>query len=163
MKTDFRKNLILQEVFAVADEIKKEILSYLKGHLYSNLATLNSDDPEQAHVSTVAYVNDGFALYFATSVKSQKFVNMEKNPKVALSIDEDVADWMKITGLQIEGETEVVKEDHLPFVFGIYSEKYPIIKSLPANPDYRFIKITPRKVWMIDYRKGFAHRDYLEL
>lgn len=159
----FRENLIPQEVFAVSDEIKKEILSYLKRHLYANLATINSGDPKQPHVSTVAYVNEGFDLYFATSVRSQKFANIEKNPQVALTIDEDVADWMKITGLQIEGEAEGVKEDRLPSVFGIYSEKYPIIKTLPSNPDYRFIKITPRKVWMIDYRKGFAHRDYLEL
>ncbi|GBE02628.1 hypothetical protein BMS3Abin08_02079 [bacterium BMS3Abin08] len=147
----------------MSDEIKKEILSYLSGHLYLNLATINSNDPAQPHVSTVAYVNEGFDLYFATSVKSRKFANLKNNPKVALTIDEDEADWMKITGLQIEGEAEVVKEDQLPSVFGIYSDKFPIIKTFPANPDYRFIKITPREAWMLDYRKGFAHRDYLEL
>ncbi|HEC98678.1 MAG TPA: pyridoxamine 5'-phosphate oxidase family protein [Nitrospirae bacterium] len=147
----------------MSDEINKEILSYLNEHLYLNLATINSNDPGQPHVSTVAYVSEGFELYFATSVKSRKFSNLEKSPKVALTIDEDEADWMKITGLQIEGKAEVVKEDQLPSVFVIYSEKFPIIKTFPANPDYRFIKITPRKVWILDYSKGFAHRDYLEL
>ncbi len=147
----------------MSDEIRKEILSYLQGHLYANLATIDSDDPGQPHASTVAYVNDGFDLYFITSVKSRKFANLEKNPRVALTIDEDEADWMKIKGLQIEGEAEAVKEDRLPFVFGIYSEKYPIIKTFPANPDYRFIKIRPKRIWMLDYSKGFSHRDYLEL
>lgn len=146
----------------MSDEIKNDILSYLNEHLYINLATINANDPGQPHASTVAYVNEGFDLYFTTSVKSWKFANLEKNPKVALTIDEDGADWMKIKGLQVEGEVKVVNEDRLPFVFGIYSEKYPIIKTFPANPDYRFVKITPRKVWLLDYSKGFAHRDYLE-
>jgi len=147
----------------MSEDIKKEILSYLKGHLYGNLATINSQDPKQPHVTTIAYVNDGFDLYFTTAVKTQKFSNLTENPRVAITIDEDEPDWMKLTGLQLEGKAEVVKEGRIPFVFGIYSEKFPIIKSFPANPDYRFIKITPQRIWILDYRKGFGHRDYLEL
>ena len=123
----------------MSDEIKKDILSYLNEHLYVNLATINANDPGQPHVSTVAYVNEGFDLYFATSVKSRKFANIEKNPKVALTVDEDEADWMKITGLQIEGEADVVGEDQLPSVFGIYSEKFPIIKTFPGQQYMTFL------------------------
>ncbi len=141
----------------------KRIVSCLKGYLYGSLATINADNPKQPHVSSVVYVNDGLDLYFGTSAKSQKFINLIKNPKVAFTIDEYAADWRELKGLQIEGEAEVVKEDRVPFVYGIYSEKFPIIKSLPDNTDSRFVKITPQKIWMLDYSKGFGHRDYLEL
>ncbi|MBI3600529.1 MAG: pyridoxamine 5'-phosphate oxidase family protein [Nitrospinae bacterium] len=145
------------------EDIKNKVLSYMKGHLYGNLATIYSDDAEQPHVSSIAYVNNGFDLYFTTSVKTQKFVNMEKNPKIAMTIDEDEPDWMKLNGLQIEGIAEVLKEKLVPAVFEIYADKFPIIKGFPSNPDYRFIKIIPKKMWVIDYKRGLGHRDYLEL
>lgn len=83
----------------MTDSIKNEVLLYLNRHLYGNLATIYSNDPMQPHVTTVAYVNDGFDLYFTTSVKSQKYANLEGNSKVAMTIDEDETDWMKLTGL----------------------------------------------------------------
>jgi uncharacterized protein YhbP (UPF0306 family) len=148
----------------MSDNIKNEVLNYLKKHLYGNLASINSTDPRQPHVSTVVYVNDGFTIYFGTSWKTIKFANIEKNNNVALTIDEDVkTDWMKITGLQIEGKASPIKEEDMPYVFRIYSEKFPVIKGFPPNPDSRFLKITPEKIWLIDYTKGFGHREYLEL
>lgn len=144
-------------------DLKERILSNLKAHFYLNLATTNSDNPKQPHVSSVVYVNNGLDLYFGTSTKTQKFINLTSNPKVAATIDEYTTDWAELKGIQIEGEAEVVKEDIAAFVYGIYSEKFPIIKSIPAIPDNRFIKITPRKIWMLDYSKGFGYRDYLEL
>lgn len=147
----------------MANDIKQAILQYLKGHLYGNLATVYSNDPMQPHVTTVAYVNDGFDLYFTTSVKSQKFANLESNSKVAMTIDEDETDWMKLTGLQIEGIAEVVKAEQESAVFEIYAEKFPIIKEFPPNLDFRFIKIKPKRIWILNYQKGLGHRDYLEL
>jgi uncharacterized protein YhbP (UPF0306 family) len=144
-------------------DLKKVISSYMKGHFYLSLATINSENPKQPHLSSVVYVNDGLDLYFGTSATSQKFINLTSNPKVAVTIDEYTTDWAELKGIQIEGEAEVIKEETTAFVYGIYSEKFPMIKSLPAIPDSRFIKITPRKVWMLDYSKGFGYRDYLEL
>jgi|GEM_PF-3632413 len=60
----------MQKGFNMTDSIKNEVLLYLNRHLYGNLATVYSNDPMQPHVTTVAYVNDGFDLYLTTSVKS---------------------------------------------------------------------------------------------
>lgn len=138
---------------------KQDVIEYLKRNQYANVATVNPDDQGQPHVSTVAYVNDGIDLYFVTSIKSQKFANLSRNSKVALSIDRDEPDWMKITGIQIEGEAEPVQEADAGAVFARYAEKFPVIKNFPPNPDYRFTRIRPKKVWLIDYRKGFGHRE----
>jgi len=80
-----------------------------------------------------------------------------------MTIDEDEADWMKLNGLQIEGIAEVLKEEQVPVVFEIYTEKFPIIKEFPTNQDYCLIKITPKKMWVLDYKSGLGHRDYLEM
>ncbi len=145
------------------NDLRDYVAQYLKNHQYANMATIHATDPMQPHVSTVAYVNDGLNLYFATSSKTHKVVNIEKNSKVALTIDEDEPDWMKITGLQIEGKASQLKEEDIGPIFEIYAEKFPVAKSFPVSPDDRFVKITPVKIWILDYRKGFAHRDYLEL
>ncbi len=144
-------------------DLKKVISSYMEAHFYLSLATINSLNPKQPHVSSVVYVNDGLDLYFGTSATTQKFSNLTTNSKVAVTIDEYTTDWAELKGVQIEGEAQVVKEDMAAFVYGIYAEKFPVVKTLPAMPDSRFVKITPRKVWMLDYSKGFGYRDYLEL
>ena len=140
-------------------------MDYLNRHLYGNLATVNSDDPRQPHAATVAYVNDGFNLYFTTSVKTRKFSNLKKNPKAAMTIDEwkNEPNWLELTGIQMEGTIEVVREQEASSVFGIYAEKFPVVKVFPPNHDYRFLKLTPRKIWLLDYAKGFGYREFLEL
>lgn len=145
------------------NDLRDYAVQYLKNHLYANIATINATEPSQPHVATVAYVNDGLNIYFITSNKTHKAVNIEKNSKVALTIDEDEPDWMKLTGLQIEGKASQVKAEDISPIFEIYAEKFPFAKSFPVSPDDRFIRIMPVKIWILDYRKGFAHRDYLEL
>ncbi|MBI5235760.1 MAG: pyridoxamine 5'-phosphate oxidase family protein [Deltaproteobacteria bacterium] len=147
----------------MSEELREKVISYMKAHFYLSLATVNTDNLKQPHAGSVVYVNNGLDLYFGTSAKTQKFINLTANPKVALTIDDFAADWAEIRGLQIEGAAQVVKEESTAFVYGIFAEKFPVIKNLPPMPDNRFIKITPRKLWMLDYGKGFGHRDYLEL
>jgi len=147
----------------MTDEIKKEVISYLSRHMYANLATISSDNPQQPHVSSIAYVNDGLNLYFATGLQTEKFKNITKNHRVALTIDEDESDWTKITGLQIEAKAEVLSSDKIADVAGPFLEKFPFARTLPQNSESRFIRIIPKKIWMLDYRKGFGHREYVEV
>ncbi len=145
------------------DAKKKEAISYLSRHLYGNLATISAENQQQPHASTIAYFNDGLSLYFATSAKTEKVKNIAKNPKVSLTIDEDESDWSKITGLQIEGEAEIMSAEKVANIVPRFLEKFPYAKTLPPNPDSRFVRIVPKKVWLIDYRKAFGHRDYFEV
>jgi nitroimidazol reductase NimA-like FMN-containing flavoprotein (pyridoxamine 5'-phosphate oxidase superfamily) len=85
----------------MTDSLKQDIIDYLKDNMYANLATVNAVDAAQPHVSTIAYVNDGLNLFFVTNRNSRKFANLTGNSRVALTIDKEEPDWMKITGLQI--------------------------------------------------------------
>jgi uncharacterized protein YhbP (UPF0306 family) len=147
----------------MTDDMKKEVVSYLSRHLYANLATISAEDPNQPHASSIAYVNDGLNLYFVTSLQTEKFRNISANPKIALTVDEDEADWTKITGIQLEGEAEVLSSDRIAEIAGPFLEKFPFARTLPQNSESRFIKITPKKIWVLDYRKGFGHRDYMDI
>jgi uncharacterized protein YhbP (UPF0306 family) len=146
----------------MTDEIKKEVVSYLSRHMYANLATISAGNPQQPHASSIAYVNEGLNMYFVTSLQTEKLKNISKNPRVALTVDEDEADWTKITGIQIEGEAEVLSQDKIADIAGPFLEKFPYARTLPPNSDSRFIRIVPKKIWVLDYRKGFGHRDFFE-
>lgn len=145
------------------EKLQNEVIAFLKKQLYANLATVSAENPDQPHVATVAYVNDGLDLYFVTKKQTRKFTNLEKNSRVSLTIDTDEPDWMRIKGIQMEGEAEVVQKENTPFAFGLLTEKYPLIRSLPPDPDYRFIHIKPKRIWFLDYQKCFGHREYLEV
>ena len=145
------------------DDMKNLAISYLSRHLYGNLATISAENQQQPHASTIAYFNDGLDLYFVTSLKTEKFKNISKNSRVSLTVDEDEADWSRITGLQIEGEAEVLPAEKIGDIVPQFLAKFPYAKTLPPNPDSRFIRIVPKKIWLIDYRKAFGHRDSFEV
>jgi hypothetical protein len=90
-------------------------------------------------------------------------VNLARNGKVAVSIDRDEPDWMNITGIQMEGLAEPVQEAEAGAVSALFTEKFPVMKNLPPNPEYRFTRITPKRMWFLDYRKGFGHRESIVL
>lgn len=144
-------------------DMKNELVSYLSRHLYGNLATINAENSQQPHTSTIAYFNDGLYLYFVTGLQTEKFRNITKNPRVSLTVDEDEKDWARITGLQIEGEAEVMTQERIAAIVPQFLDKFPFAKTLPPNAESRFIRIVPKRIWLIDYRKGFGHRDYFEV
>jgi nitroimidazol reductase NimA-like FMN-containing flavoprotein (pyridoxamine 5'-phosphate oxidase superfamily) len=145
------------------EDMKTQAISYLSRHLYGNLATISAEDPQQPHASTIAYFNDGLDLYFATDLKTEKLRNISKNRRVSLTVDEDEADWSRITGLQIEGEAEVLPAEKVAALVPQFLAKFPYAKTLPPNPDSRFIRIVSKKIWVINYGKAFGHRDYFEV
>ncbi|NOY12507.1 MAG: pyridoxamine 5'-phosphate oxidase family protein [Deltaproteobacteria bacterium] len=139
-------------------DIKLRISEYLKNHRKMTLATVNAQGNPLAH--TVEYVSVGDDVYFATRKDTRKAENIRQNSHVAYTVDEDYADWMKIQGVQMEGEAFVVTDEAMiKQVYGLYIEKFPFVADFPPNPELIFVGIKPRVASFLDYEKGFAHRD----
>ena len=139
-------------------DIKLKISEYFKNHQKLTLATVTAQGKPLAH--TVEYVSDGEDVYFATRKDTRKVENIRNNSHIACTVDEDYTDWMKIQGVQMEGEAFVVSdEEMINRIYGLYIEKFPFVAGFPPNPDLVFIRIKPRVAHFLDYEKGFSHRD----
>ncbi len=89
----------------MADELKQQIVDYLKSHNTMTLATCAGDVPWAA---TVFFASDDLRLYFFSAPESRHCQNLAANGRVAVTVQEDYQDWRKIKGIQLEGRVELV-------------------------------------------------------
>ncbi|SFM27463.1 pyridoxamine 5'-phosphate oxidase family protein [Methanolobus profundi] len=142
----------------MSEEIEQKIIECLKDHDWLNLGTVDKDGKPMVH--TVAYASDGAVVYFSTAKTTRKVTNIENNPFVAYTVDDDKVNVMEITGVQMEGKASIVTdEEETGKVFDIMLEKFPFVKDIPAEVEHVLFKVEPVKAYYLDYTKGFAHRD----
>jgi PPOX class probable F420-dependent enzyme len=122
-----------------------------------SLATVRPDGYPQA--TTVTYANDGLTLYFACDRSSQKVRNLRRSPKVSLTINQDTADWKKITGLSMGATAKVLERPaDTQRALALLSRKFKDMKNLSEEDlaETVFVRVQPKVVSMLDYRRGFG-------
>jgi len=104
--------------------IRTKILTLLDEHRKMTIATLRPDGWPQA--TTVGYANDGLTLYFLCGLDSQKATNLARDNRVSLTIDDDTAQVMEITGLSMAARAEaVVNREEAEKALRLLMLKYP--------------------------------------
>jgi len=155
----------------MSEALKRQILDYLASHNTLTLATCDADAPWAA---TVFYANDDLSLYFFSSPESRHCQNLARNPRVAVTIQEDYKDWRVIKGVQLEGSVSVI--DSLlekAKAMAIYARKYPAVIKLftdPASGIYhkaflkvKFYRVAPERLFFVDNEQGFGKRQELPI
>lgn len=136
---------------------KRFILEQLKTNRIMSLATVRPDGYPQA--TTVTYANDGLTLYFACDRDSQKVRNLRRSPKVSLTINKDTADWKKITGLSMGAIAKVLdRPADTRRALALLARKFKDMKGLSAEDLAAtvFVRVQPKVVSLLDYRRGFG-------
>ncbi len=155
----------------MAQELKQQILNYMESHNTMTLATCGDGGPWAA---TVFYASNGLDLYFFSDPKTRHCQNLMANSKVAVTIQEDYADWAKIKGIQLEGEVATVDSiREKAKAMAAYTRKYPSIIKIFTDPaggvlykaflKVKFYRVQPQRVCYIDNEQGFGKRQELEL
>ncbi|MFC2154737.1 pyridoxamine 5'-phosphate oxidase family protein [Candidatus Altiarchaeota archaeon] len=141
-------------------DVKDEIVDFLREKPHLALATVSADGKPMTH--PVAFSSDGVVVYVATSANSHKVENIKSNPDVSYSVFDDLTDWMKVRGLQVEGTASLVTdESEIGKMMQLAMEKFPFWKDIPKMPDPAILKITPKRARYSDSNKGFGHMDEL--
>jgi PPOX class probable F420-dependent enzyme len=141
----------------VTPSAKRFILDQLKKNRLMSLATMRADGYPQA--TTVTYANDGLTLYFACDRNSQKVRNLRRSSKVSLTINKDTADWKKITGLSMGATAKVLdKPADTKRALALLARKFKDMKNLSEEDlaETAFVRVQPKVVSMLDYRRGFG-------
>lgn len=143
------------------DTVIAKITRYLASHLYLRLGTVTADCTPQVH--TVGYVSEGCTAYFVTDRKSRKAENIQKNPAVSYSVDENYNDFMAIQGVQMEGRASLVTlETEAMKILDLMAQKFRDMENIPANPDLVIFRIKPSRAYFLDNTVSFGHRDMVE-
>ncbi len=151
-------------------ELIKNIEALLKKNYGGTLATLRPDGTPQA--SGVGFVNEGLILYIAMDPKSQKKINIDRNPNVGLATFKDYYKWDRVKAVQLAGKCEVVTDQaDMDKISMLFAEKFPWVMESKMVLDWYakegpipYYKLTPHTVAYLDYQKyGFNGFEVLTL
>jgi uncharacterized protein YhbP (UPF0306 family) len=150
------------------NDLHMRVQAYLRDHQVATLATGSGED---LWAAAVFYVHDGFTLYFLSSPTSRHCLNLAQNPRVAVTIQEDYADWLEIKGVQIEGVAREISGGEEQKARRLYGKKFPVVGKLAQAPaaivkalaKVRWYKVVPHRLFFIDNAVGLGHRDEIIL
>ena len=146
--------------------LRQTILDLLDHHRNMTLATLRPDGWPQA--TTVGYANEGTTIYFLCGKESQKAANLARDDRVSLTVDDDTAEVMKITGLSMAAHARPVADraeaqKALRLLMARYPEQeIPAGLEMPTPDDASIFRVTPEVISVLDYTKGFGHTDLVD-
>ena len=148
--------------------LNMRVQRYLQSHQVATLATYGHEGPWAA---ALFYVNDGSTLYFLSSPKSRHCLNLARDPRAAVTIQEDYSDWLEIKGIQIEGIVTEISGEEEDLARRLYGQKFPVVGLLAQAPaavvkalaKVRWYRIVPVRLYFIDNSLGLGNRDELKL
>ena len=136
----------------------------LETHRLMAIATVRRDGWPQA--TMVGYANEGLLIYFVISRESQKFANIERDPRVSIVVGRDFEDPKDIKALSIAAEaSRVTDPNQRERAVDLVLARHPVLTKLPRpDPAYAAVmRATCRVVTILDYSKGFGHSDVLTI
>jgi len=144
------------------------VADYLDRHHVMTLATCGADGPWAA---AVFYASEGDTLYFLSSPSSRHCLNLAQDARCAATIQEDLDDWSKIKGVQLEGRATEVRGAEELCARQRYGEKFPVVGRLATAPaaivqalaKVRWYRLQAERMHFIDNSRGFGHREQIDL
>jgi hypothetical protein len=146
-------------------EPRRAALAYLEGH---NVLTLATHGPSGLWAAAVFYANDGFSLVFLSTAHTRHAQNLAARPRAAGTVQDDTADWPSIQGIQLEGLVQALEGADRAAAIALYEAKYPFLREPPAELEaalarVRWYRLVPDRLYWIDNRQGFGHREEIDL
>lgn len=140
---------------------KPKILAMLDENRIMTIATVRQDGWPQA--TMVGYVHDDLTLYFSVARTSQKFANIQNNPRVSVAIGHDAP--RTIRGLSMAGRaSEVTDLAEIGRLNGLISARYPEQAVFaPREAASVILRFVPRIVSVIDLTKGPGQPELAEV
>jgi hypothetical protein len=112
------------------------------------------------HVSALWYAWDGSALWFYSLIKSQRWVNLVRDPRVSVVVDTGV-EYFELRGVEFMGEVEFVGEQprvgepnpELEVPERLFAERYWAGAWLGYDQRHAWLRLRPIKQVTWDFRK----------
>lgn len=111
----------------------EEIHALFEESMTLQVATLGKDG--FPHVAPMWFVVDDNKVVFRSFSKSQKIVNLERNPKLTVLIESGL-DYSELRGVMIKGEARLITDrDYVLTMYGRLAARYPMINDEPVELD----------------------------
>jgi PPOX class probable F420-dependent enzyme len=135
-----------------------ELDSFLEDERTCRVATLGADG--SPHVSPLWFVWDGSSLWLNTLVKSQRWTNLVRDPRVSVAIDAG-PEFSELRGVIIEGRAQPTGDAPRtsapdPTVADAerrFADKYQRGGTFTPDGNHAWVRVVPNKLSSWDFRK----------
>jgi hypothetical protein len=137
---------------------RNELDGFLARERTCALATVG---PRGPHVTALWFVWDGTALWISSITRSQRWVDAQRDPRVAVVVEAG-EDYFELRGAEISGRVEAVGEvprtgepnDALLEPERLFAAKYhPEAPAMAHDGRHAWLRLTPEKIVSWDFRK----------
>ena len=113
------------------------------------------------HVSPLWYVWDGSCLWLYSVVRSQRWTDLERNPRCSVVVDAG-DDYFELRGVELAGSVEVVGEvprtgepghPELEAVERSFAQRYRASDTLEHDGRHAWLRLRPEREYTWDFRK----------
>ncbi|HUN23841.1 MAG TPA: pyridoxamine 5'-phosphate oxidase family protein [Anaerolineales bacterium] len=112
---------------------RKQVANWLAGLSCLSLATVSPDGLPQV-VSVFFAADDDLDIFFASSGASRHAVNIENQPRVAVSFHTDVWSWEAVAGVQLEGQVKHLQDSaEIEYAQLLLRDKFPWLNQLTGQ------------------------------
>ena len=134
-----------------------ELNEFLREERTCRVATVGPNGP---HASPLWYVWDATSLWLTSIVRSQRWTDLQRDPRVSVLIDAGT-DYLELRGAELIGRVTVVgevprtgqPEAGLEIIEQAFAEKYYGRPEMSHDGRHAWLRLTPEKVVSWDFRK----------
>jgi hypothetical protein len=117
------------------------------------LGSINADGTP--HVTPIWYAWDGQAMWFYSIIKSQRWTNVVRDPRVSAVVDAGEAEYFQLRGVEMIGEQPRVGTPYpeLEVPERLFGERYMGGALTGYDGRHAWLRLRPAKVVSWDFRK----------
>lgn len=140
--------------------LREEIQKYLETYHVLILATVDEGGP---WATPLFYASDeNFDLYFLSEPSVRHSQAIARTPRVSAAVHGGSTGWTDIMGIQLDGWASAVSDELEEHARECYEAKFPFALALvPSDRSYRFYRIRPRWLRLIDNSRGLGFKQEL--
>ncbi|GGS48734.1 pyridoxamine 5'-phosphate oxidase family protein [Streptomyces griseoviridis] len=135
-----------------------ELDAFLTAQRTCRVATVSADGAP--HVSTLWFVWDGGSLWLYSVVRSRRWTDLRRDPRVAVVVDTG-EEYGELRGAELSGRVARVGENPrtgepcagLDVPETLFARKYLGLDELPHDGRHAWLRLTPEKTVSWDFRK----------
>jgi nitroimidazol reductase NimA-like FMN-containing flavoprotein (pyridoxamine 5'-phosphate oxidase superfamily) len=144
--------------------MEQPAITTLDSNRIMSIATVRPDGWPQATI--VGYANEGFRLYFLIYRNSQKFENLARDNRAAVTVGQEPSELKRIkavyAGCQVREVTDLRERSR---AWMLLAKRHPNLTDLapPQTAEVATMVAECRYVSVLDYSQGLGHSESLVL